>query len=80
MEELKPLFDAIMAQPTWVESNSLLAQQDMRERCANVAVDVAKLLLRERDKRIAELEAQLTAMEENFQIKKAHGESHEPNR
>lgn len=67
MEELKPLFDTIMAQSTWVESNSLLAQQDMRERCANVAVDVAKRLLVERDKRIAELEAQLAAMEENFQ-------------
>lgn len=56
MEELKPLFNAIMSQPAWVEFNTLLAQQDMRERCANVAVDVAKMLLAERDKRIAELE------------------------
>lgn len=71
MEELKPLFDA-MSQPTWVEFNSLLAQQDMRERCANVAVDVAKRLLVERDKRIAELEAALDDLkEENFNLRSA---------
>lgn len=38
-EARKRIFDDVMAEPTWVESNSLLAQQDMRERCANAAVE-----------------------------------------
>jgi len=37
-EARRKIFDDVMAEPTWVESNSLLAQQDMRERCANAAV------------------------------------------
>jgi hypothetical protein len=36
-EARRKIFDAVMAQSTWVESDSLLAQRDMRERCAEAA-------------------------------------------
>lgn len=38
-EARQKILDAVMAQSTWVESDSLLAQRDMRERCANAAVE-----------------------------------------
>jgi hypothetical protein len=51
--------DAAMSQPTWNESNSLLAQVDMRQRCAIAAANVAGEEIAKLNQRIAELERQL---------------------
>ena len=54
------IYDAVIAEPTWHESNSLLAQRDMRKRCAEKAAEVASAEIAKRDARIAELERQLS--------------------
>jgi hypothetical protein len=53
--------DAAMSQPTWNESNSFLAQVDMRRRCAVAAATVAAQEISQLTARIAELERQLAA-------------------
>ena len=55
------VFKKVMAEPTWHESNSLLAQRDMRKRCALVAAETAGEEITRLTARIAELERQLNA-------------------
>lgn len=60
-ETLQRIYSAVIAEPTWHESNSLLAQRDMRKRCAEKAAEVASEEIAKRDARIADLERQLAA-------------------
>jgi L-lactate utilization protein LutB len=53
------VFNAAMNEATWNESNSLLAQRDMRQRCATKAAEMATEEIAKLNQRIAELERQL---------------------
>jgi hypothetical protein len=56
MEGKNHIERAVMSVPTWVEANSLRAQRDMRERCAEAAGTASVEVIEAFAARIAELE------------------------